>query len=78
MFELKKCVEKAREKGIFITRSELAKLLWPDSPQQSRLQLLTQLMSGKVKVRPEWVPKLCEVLECTSDELFGISDFENK
>lgn len=75
MFRLNDAFVIAITKGKNVTKKQIAARLWPDASETSRGINMSHLCSGKTrKIYPEWVPIICEELECTPAFLFGMGD----
>jgi len=73
MFKLKECLLKAAQKGQKISQKELGQLLWPNSTEQTARVNISALANGRTNsIKIEFVNIICEKLECTPNELFGV------
>lgn len=76
MFRINEAIASAKKRGIKVTKSEIAAMLWPDAPETSRRVYMTKLCNGEIKrVLPEWVDIICAMCDCTPNDLFS---YENR
>lgn len=63
-----------KDKGIVKDKLILAKKLYPNMSDQSAINTFYSLCAGRPKtIKLEWVGIICEELETTPDQLFGIN-----
>ena len=63
----------AREKGYKVTKTELGRILWPETTETNTVRInMTYLVSGRTKrITPKQIKKMCEYLHCTADFLLS-------
>lgn len=75
MFRINEAIARAKERGIKVTKGEIAAMLWPDAPEASRRVYMTKLCNGDTKrILPEQVRIICAMCGCTPNYLFGYDD----
>lgn len=81
MFRLKESFAYAKDNGILgkQKKTDIARVLWPESSARSAYVNFRNLESGKSKkVDIENVEKICDLFGVTLDFLFGLSDIPTK
>lgn len=77
-FRLKEAMAYAADCGKRYKACEIADILWPDSTPNCKAHNMSNLINGKTaRVDIRWVGILTELLDCTSDMLFGLQPFPN-
>ena len=72
---INEALARANTKGKKVFKKDISARLWPDSSAIAQQVNMTGLSCGKTKkINIEWIPILCEMLDCTADYLFGISN----
>lgn len=75
-FNVKGAIERAKENGIKINKTELAKRLWSSSSQQTQRANMTNLVNGSTtSIKVEWIEIICQVCQCTPNYLFGYEQY---
>lgn len=75
-FCINEAIASATLKGIKVRKIDLAVKLWADRPEAIARVNMTTLCSGKRKrIDPAWVGIVCDVCQCTPNQLFGIEPF---
>lgn len=68
-------IARSESNGKKVMKKDIAARIWAVSTPESQQVNMTNLCSGITKkINPDWVVILCEMLNCTSDYLFGLSD----
>ncbi len=68
-------IARSEANGKKVMKKDIAARIWAVSTPESQQVNMTNLCSGITKkINPDWVVILCEMLNCTSDYLFGLSD----
>lgn len=68
-------IARAQTNGKKIFKKDVAARLWEGSNEQAQQVNMTNLVNGTTKrISPEWVVVLCQMLDCTADYLFGLSN----
>lgn len=69
---LNEVIMMANIKGKNIKKKDIAERLYPGMPRQTQQVNMSNLISGRTKrVTPEMVDIICEMCECTPNDLFG-------
>ena len=77
-FRLKEAIANAQDRGINVSRIELAAKLWPGRTEDTMRSNLSNLEGGYTKrIATDWVWILTKELGCTADMLFGLAPFHN-
>ena len=60
--------------GEKLEKKKLAALLFADAPTASARQVaMTNICRGRtLRIKPEWIPIICDYCGCTADFLFGM------
>ena len=70
---IKERIEELKKQGVQVNLIELARLLWPDAETGNQRNLISKLANGqRVAVKLEFVPIICEYLDCDANYLFNI------
>lgn len=72
MFRIKMAIAKLEEQGKTFDKKSTREALFPEANENTQIVNLNRIIRGAAMIRPEWVPILCEKLECSADFLFGI------
>ena len=68
-------IARAQTNGKKIFKKDVAARLWEGSSDSAQQVNMTNLVNGTTKkISPEWVVVLCQMLDCTADYLFGLSN----
>jgi hypothetical protein len=69
--KIAEAMQKLEQKGKKIKKIQIAEKLWPGSSRKTQQMNIANLIDGKTKrVDIEWIPILCDILECTPSFLF--------
>ena len=72
---INEALARANTQGKKVFKKDIAARLWPDSTAIAQNVNMTNLCCGKTqKINPDWVGVICEMLDCTADFLFGLSN----
>jgi hypothetical protein len=72
---IEEAIARAKQRGKKVKKIDIARRLWPDSSRAAQIVNMGGLCNGRTtKVSPEWVAIICEMLDCSADFLFGISN----
>lgn len=72
---INEALARANTQGKKVFKKDIAARLWPDSTAIAQNVNMTNLCCGKTqKINPDWVGIICEMLDCTADFLFGLSN----
>jgi len=74
-FRLKEAIARSEMKGKKVLKQDISSRLWKDSSKAAQQVNMSSLLNGsQKKISPEWVPIICEMLNCSADFLFGLKD----
>ena len=66
---------KAKTEGRNVMKKDIAARLWPKSSTAAQRCNMSALCTGDTRrIDPEWVIIICQMLGCSSDYLFGLSN----
>lgn len=72
---INEALARANTQGKKVFKKDISEKLWPDSTAIAQQVNMTNLCCGKTqKINPDWVRIICEMLDCTADFLFGLSN----
>lgn len=72
---INEALARANTQGKKVFKKDISEKLWPDSTAIAQQVNMTNLCCGKTqKINPDWVGVICEMLDCTADFLFGLSN----
>lgn len=75
MIRIEQAIARAKEQGNKVLKKDIAARLWPDSAPVAQQVNMTALCNGKTnKINSDWVAIICEMIGCTADFLFGLSN----
>lgn len=75
VLRIEEAIARAKRVGNPIQKTAIAEQLWPDRTAFSQRVNMTNLLSGRTtRIKPEWVPILCQMLNCSADFLFGLTN----
>lgn len=58
-----------------VDRKRLASVMFPNASEISKLMNVGNLLNGNTtRIKGEWVQPLCDELECTPSQLFGMEE----
>lgn len=71
-FQLEEAIARARANGIKVKKKDIAERLWPTRTQEAQQVNMSALCNGRRKtINPDWVEVICDMCNCTPNELFG-------
>lgn len=74
---IEEAIAEANKRGIHVTKTQLASLLWPTSKETARRMNMHNLCSGRtIRIWPEAIDLICLKCNCTPNYLFGWSEYE--
>lgn len=75
MIRIEQAIARAKEQGRIVMKKDIAARLWPDASPAGQQVNMTNLCSGRRdSVKAEWVKIICDMLGCSADFLFGLSN----
>lgn len=76
---LNEVIAQTKINGKRVLKKDIAARLFPGVSEHTQKVNFTNLVKGKTKrITPEWVGIICEMCECTPNELFGYNMEESK
>lgn len=73
--KINEAIARCADNGKRVWKKDIAARLFPEIDERTQQSNFSNLVNGKtMRVKPEWIPILCEMCECSADFLFGISN----
>ena len=73
--KVNEAIARSEANGKKVMKKDIAARIWSESTPESQQVNMTNLCSGVTKkINPDWVVILCEMLDCSADYLFGLSN----
>ena len=68
-------IARSEMNGAKVFKKEIASRLFPGATEVAQQVNMSNLCTGRTKrILPEWIPILCEMLNCSANFLFGIGE----